>query len=107
MRFDVVNRVEAVIKHQFPGVRVEVFGSFQTGLYLPTSDIDMVVFGDFNPSHGIKAYYQLQTALVESGVAEQFSIKVIGGAAVPIVKPMVHIMLHQFENFKDFPIGKF
>ena len=78
-----------MIKHQFPGVRVEVFGSFQTGLYLPTSDIDMVVFGDFNPGQGIKAYYQLQNALVDSGVAEQLSIKVIDRAAVPIVKERV------------------
>ena len=39
-----VLRVEEAIKQEFPGARVEVFGSFQTGLYLPTSDIDMVVF---------------------------------------------------------------
>lgn len=86
MRYDVVKRVESVIKHEFPGVRVEVFGSFQTGLYLPTSDIDMVVFGEFSPGEGAKAYYQLQKALVDTGVAEALSIKVIDRAAVPIVK---------------------
>ena len=47
MRYEVVLRVEEVIKQEFPGARVEVFGSFQTGLYLPTSDIDMVVLYDF------------------------------------------------------------
>lgn len=30
----------------WPQARVEVFGSFRTGLYLPTSDIDLVVIGE-------------------------------------------------------------
>ena len=44
----------------------------------------MVVFGELNPNHG--AFYQLQNALVDSGVAEKLSIKVIDRAAVPIIK---------------------
>ena len=32
MRFEVVLRVEEVIKQEFPGARVEVFGSFQIRL---------------------------------------------------------------------------
>lgn len=77
-----------MIKHVFPNVTVEVFGSFQTGLYLPTSDIDMVVLNlEFNPANPNEhPLYRLQSALVEHGVAEALSIKVIDRAAVPIVK---------------------
>ena len=82
MRFQVVLRVEEVIKQEFPGARVEVFGSFQTGLYLPTSDIDMVVFYDFPPprSHhpSDNPYYRLRDKLVHQGVAEKLTIKVRG-----------------------------
>ena len=79
----VVLRVEEAIKQEFPGARVEVFGSFQTGLYLPTSDIDMVVF-DFQkefeqpqPYGHSNPYYRLQERLVTQQIAEKLSIKVI------------------------------
>ena len=77
----VVLRVEEAIKQEFPGARVEVFGSFQTGLYLPTSDIDMVVFDfqkDFDNSQPYSnPYYRLQDRLVGQSIAEKLSIKVI------------------------------
>ena len=79
-------RVESVIKHVFPNVQVEVFGSFQTGLYLPTSDIDMVVLNLELNNLKENPFYKLRTALVEHGVAESLSVKVIDRAAVPIVK---------------------
>ncbi|CBY24115.1 unnamed protein product [Oikopleura dioica] len=90
MRHDVVLRVEEAIKQEFPGAQVEVFGSFQTGLYLPTSDIDMVVLGEKieprygNPQNG--PHYRLQDRLLKQGIAERYSIKVIDSAAVPIIK---------------------
>ena len=83
MRFQVVLRVEEVIKQEFPGAEVEVFGSFQTGLYLPTSDIDMVVFYDFPQQPGQSQYqqttqhlYNLKESLVKQHIAENHSIKV-------------------------------
>ena len=77
----VVLRVEEAIKQEFPGARVEVFGSFQTGLYLPTSDIDMVVFDfqkEYDPAQPYTAnpYYRLQDRLVDQHIAEKLSIKV-------------------------------
>lgn len=39
----VVQRVSEVIKYIWPHCSVKVFGSFGTGLYLPTSDIDVVI----------------------------------------------------------------
>ncbi|RLN24933.1 hypothetical protein C2845_PM07G18430 [Panicum miliaceum] len=63
--------------------QVEVFGSFRTGLYLPTSDIDVVIFesGVKTPQLGL---YGLAKALSQKGVARK--IQVIAKARVPIVK---------------------
>ncbi|WVZ69326.1 hypothetical protein U9M48_018126 [Paspalum notatum var. saurae] len=62
---------------------VEVFGSFRTGLYLPTSDIDVVIFDSRvkTPQVGL---YALAKALSQKGVAKK--IQVIAKARVPIVK---------------------
>lgn len=38
-RVEVVARIETAVLSLWPNSRVEVFGSFRTGLYLPTSDI--------------------------------------------------------------------
>lgn len=38
-RLDVVSRIENAVLRLWPTAHVEVFGSFRTGLYLPTSDI--------------------------------------------------------------------
>ncbi len=43
MRRDAIDRVTAVIHGIWPHAEVKVFGSVGTGLYLPTSDVDMVV----------------------------------------------------------------
>ena len=42
MRQEVVNRVKDIVRQLWPQAQCEVFGSFCTGLYLPTSDIDLV-----------------------------------------------------------------
>lgn len=36
MRKQVVRNIEAIVLELWPAARVEVFGSFRTGLYLPT-----------------------------------------------------------------------
>lgn len=82
MRRDVVNRVEAVIKDLWPTAKVQIFGSFSTGLYLPTSDIDLVVFGKWEHP----PLQQLEQALRQKDVAEPFSIKLLDKATVPIIK---------------------
>ncbi|XP_046883737.1 terminal nucleotidyltransferase 4A-like isoform X1 [Hypomesus transpacificus] len=84
MRREVVTRIETVIKNLWPTARVEIFGSFSTGLYLPTSDIDLVVFGEWvNPPVHL---HQLEQALRKQNVAEPYSIKVLDKATVPIIK---------------------
>ncbi|KAM9434454.1 terminal nucleotidyltransferase 4A isoform 2-T2 [Clarias gariepinus] len=82
MRQEVVDRIESVIKELWPSADVQIFGSFSTGLYLPTSDIDLVVFGKWDRP----PLQQLEQALRKNNVAEPFSIKVLDKATVPIIK---------------------
>ncbi|CAB1313492.1 unnamed protein product [Coregonus sp. 'balchen'] len=64
---------------------VQVFGSFSTGLYLPTSDIDLVVFGKFREGDSLPLW-RLEEALRKHKVVEENSVKVLDKATVPIIK---------------------
>uniref|UniRef100_A0A3Q0S2E3 Terminal nucleotidyltransferase 4A n=1 Tax=Amphilophus citrinellus TaxID=61819 RepID=A0A3Q0S2E3_AMPCI len=79
MRKEVVNRIETVIRELWP--TVQIYGSFSTGLYLPT-DIDLMVTGNWvrPPLHA------LEQALRKHKVADPLSIKVLDKATVPIIK---------------------
>ncbi|XP_038070014.1 terminal nucleotidyltransferase 4A-like [Patiria miniata] len=82
MRREVVQRIEGIVKNIWPEARVEIYGSYRTMLYLPTSDIDLVVFGDL----GDCPYFRIGNELEKSHIAEMGSIKVLDKASVPIVK---------------------
>ncbi|KAL0620477.1 Terminal nucleotidyltransferase 4B [Plecturocebus cupreus] len=82
MRMEVVNRIESVIKELWPSADVQIFGSFKTGLYLPTSDIDLVVFGKWENL----PLWTLEEALRKHKVADEDSVKVLDKATVPIIK---------------------
>lgn len=82
VRAHVVRRIARAIAALWPRARVEVFGSFRTGLYLPTSDIDLVVIGQWEKL----PLRTLERELVEQDIAEPNSIKVLEKATVPIVK---------------------
>ncbi|XP_072488270.1 terminal nucleotidyltransferase 4B isoform X1 [Notamacropus eugenii] len=82
MRMEVVNRIENVIKELWPSADVQIFGSFKTGLYLPTSDIDLVVFGKWENL----PLWTLEEALRKHKVADEDSVKVLDKATVPIIK---------------------
>ncbi|CAG5852323.1 unnamed protein product [Menidia menidia] len=68
--------------HRAASFKVQVFGSFSTGLYLPTSDIDLVVFGKWETL----PLWTLEEALRKRNVADENSIKVLDKATVPIIK---------------------
>ncbi|EOA13184.1 hypothetical protein CARUB_v10026211mg [Capsella rubella] len=78
-----VESVSSVITYIWPSCKVEIFGSYRTGLYLPTSDIDVVILesGLTNPQLGLRA---LSRALSQRGIAK--NIQVIAKARVPIIK---------------------
>lgn len=102
-RMEVVARIETAVLSLWPNSRVEVFGSFRTGLYLPTSDIgktsiigivadafltllllltDLVVIGRWDKL----PLRTLENELLSSRIAEPQSIRVLDKASVPIVK---------------------
>ncbi|KAG8474543.1 hypothetical protein CXB51_031349 [Gossypium anomalum] len=65
-----------VIKYIWPACRPEVFGSFRIGLYLSTSDIDVVILesGIKNPQTGL---YALSRALSQRGIAKKMQETVL------------------------------
>ncbi|KAK9674452.1 hypothetical protein RND81_12G233500 [Saponaria officinalis] len=65
-----IQRVSDVIKYIWPSCRVEVFGSYRTGLYLPSSDIDVVILESNirSPQIGLQA---LSRALSQKGIAKK------------------------------------
>ncbi|KAJ3173010.1 hypothetical protein HDU88_004469 [Geranomyces variabilis] len=82
MRELTVARVTAAIKSVAPKADVAVFGSFETKLYLPSSDVDIVVL---DRSLGTKPQlYPFDRALRQAGIAS--STEMITGAKVPIIK---------------------
>jgi len=93
MRDDVLHRIRKVITKLWPAeARLETFGSYNTGLYLPDGDIDMVIFGNWEKP----PLWKLRNELVEQGITREESISVIENAVVPIIKlvdnqTMVHI----------------
>lgn len=82
LRVKVVSRIESVVLALWPNAHVEVFGSFRTGLYLPTSDIDLVVIGLWEKL----PLRTLESELLACGIAEPLSIRVLDKASVPIIK---------------------
>ncbi|GFR42624.1 hypothetical protein Agub_g3555, partial [Astrephomene gubernaculifera] len=78
-----VAAVSEVVNSIWPNARCEIFGSYATGLYVPTSDVDLVILdsGCSNVQAGLKA---LAAALTKRNVGR--AIQVIGKARVPIVK---------------------
>lgn len=82
-RKNALSRVESAVRSIWHDARVEVFGSFATGMYLPTSDIDAVILdsGCVDVKQGLKA---LATLLSRKGIS--VDLQVILKARVPIIK---------------------
>ncbi|XP_065862069.1 uncharacterized protein [Euphorbia lathyris] len=82
-RSTAIKCVSDVIKYIWSNCKVEVFGSYRTGLYLPTSDVDVVILesGIKSPQIGLQA---LAKALSQKSIAKK--IQVIAKARVPIIK---------------------
>lgn len=82
LRLSVINRLRASIKEIYPEAVVQIFGSFRTGLYLPTSDIDLVLVGKWD---------QIPFEIVRRGIetknlAKPGSLQLLEHATVPIIK---------------------
>ncbi|XP_025835721.1 non-canonical poly(A) RNA polymerase protein Trf4-1-like [Agrilus planipennis] len=82
VRGDVIRRIEQIILSLWPDAQVQVFGSYRTGLYLPTSDIDLVVIGKWSNL----PLRTLEKEFLDKDIADENSIKVLDKASVPIIK---------------------
>lgn len=82
-RCDAIQRVRRLVRSRWLGSRVSVFGSTVTGLYLPASDIDLVITGVGGTS-AHDALLGLQLSLRRCSWAR--NVRFISSARVPIVK---------------------
>lgn len=80
----VVNQLKQQIGQFWPATELHVFGSCATDLYLPGSDIDMVVVSETGDYEHRSRLYQLSSFLRNKKLAK--NIEVIAKAKVPIIK---------------------
>ena len=81
-RENLVKRIKKIVKSCYPDAVVMVFGSCATGLNLPMSDIDLLVY---NPHVSeITQINKISNALVKSGMCK--SIEPLKHTKVPLIK---------------------
>jgi non-canonical poly(A) RNA polymerase PAPD5/7 len=85
-RAESVARVREAVASVFPSARLLVFGSYATGLYVPTSDIDVVVVGSGAGRDVPSALRAVAAQLQRRGLVRPGTLTVIAKARVPIVK---------------------
>ena len=75
------------------GVEIRSFGSFASGLYLPTADMDLVALSKLYLGHAVKTFCQknkflhiLGQHLTNENVAAPGTVSVVAKAKVPLVK---------------------
>jgi non-canonical poly(A) RNA polymerase PAPD5/7 len=83
-RNKVIGRLKKSIGMFWPATETHVFGSCATDLYLPGSDIDMVVVSHTGDYESRSRLYQLSSFLRNKKLAKD--IEVIAKAKVPIIK---------------------
>ena len=82
MRSDVITRVTHIITNRWPHAVVNVFGSYCNSLFLPTSDIDIVVIGQWTKL----PLFSLEEDFLTADIAMEGSILVLDRTTVPIIK---------------------
>ncbi|KAI1338406.1 hypothetical protein F5Y15DRAFT_387083 [Xylariaceae sp. FL0016] len=92
VRQQMLERLTKVIKQRFPDAEIRPFGSFMSGLYLPTADMDIAlcsrafVRGGRPKYDAKKSLYHLRAHLQSHGVPYLNEVEVIAKAKVPLVK---------------------
>ncbi|KAJ9198258.1 hypothetical protein DTO021D3_3796 [Paecilomyces variotii] len=93
IRSDLVSRLDTAFANRYYGAQVRPFGSFASGLYLPTADMDLVLLSSTFRRTGRKNYgenkrqiYAFAGFLKTSNIPVPGSIETIAHARVPILK---------------------
>ncbi len=96
LRGELVQELKNFCRNAFSDAEVYPFGSFPSGLYLPTADMDMVFMSDGYASGRPPKYYtktalhRFKTQLVANKIAWEDEIELILHAKVPLVKFIEH-----------------
>ncbi|KAJ5312266.1 hypothetical protein PENANT_c011G05972 [Penicillium antarcticum] len=93
VRADLITRVETAFRQRYSNIQVRAFGSYASGLYLPTADIDLVLLSNTFTRTGVRTFgerkgqiYGFSAFVKGSNLAVPNSIECIAGARVPILK---------------------
>ncbi|KAK9464282.1 hypothetical protein V1512DRAFT_278555 [Lipomyces arxii] len=84
LRASTVDRIQKCVKSLWSDATLCVFGSYATNLYLPDSDIDLVIISEDQRYDTRSSLYQLANALKSAQIA--VTVEVIASARVPIIK---------------------
>ncbi|KAH6617688.1 hypothetical protein B0J18DRAFT_258448 [Chaetomium sp. MPI-SDFR-AT-0129] len=92
LRHEVVQELKGFCRQIYRDAEVYCFGSFPSGLYLPTADMDMAFMSDGYANGGMAKYctksflFRFRSQLIARNMTWQNEIEVISGAKVPLVK---------------------
>ncbi|KAI5917343.1 hypothetical protein F4810DRAFT_60744 [Camillea tinctor] len=92
IRQEMLSRLSSLLKRKWPDADIYAFGSFMSGLYLPTADMDIAICSDSFVKRGIPKYhtksclFTLRSFFHYHKIAFQDDIEVIHKAKVPLVK---------------------
>ncbi|KAI0887931.1 uncharacterized protein GGS22DRAFT_90641 [Annulohypoxylon maeteangense] len=92
VRQQLIDRLGKAIRRKWPDVDLYAFGSYMSGMYLPTADMDIAVCSnsyviDHIPKYSKRNHlFALQNYLRVGGFAEDDNVEVISKAKVPLVK---------------------
>jgi non-canonical poly(A) RNA polymerase PAPD5/7 len=91
-RVRLVDQLRKLVMELWPDAKLKTFGSFATSLYLPTSDIDVVIFSrQVDETHGVQmALKRLATRLKRKNLASH--LQIISRARVPLVKMVDRVL---------------
>lgn len=87
-RTEAIRRLTSTVEGLWPDASVQIFGSVDSGLYLPHSDLDAVVVCASLPTDALSKppLAKLAKALLRAKIPLPESVRVIARARVPIIK---------------------
>ena len=88
-RYHILGKIQDIVNTLYPNAQVHLYGSFATGLALPSSDLDVAILG--SDLYGIK---EIRYGIMELGRVFQYyswvsRCAVITTASVPVIKLIV------------------
>eukprot|EP01132_Coremiostelium_polycephalum_P004550 gene4550-5668_t len=103
----VINLIKTVVKRLWPNAELDIFGSFMTGLWLPSSDIDIVV------NYGMNMNIKPKNALFLLEVLEKqlrtdlnhciLTMLCIPSAKIPVIKLVTKENIAVDISFRESP----